>query len=131
MSQGKLLASASEEITPEADGLFQTEIVIVLTEESNQKMSCCVRNPRLNQERESVISIAEILRSDMESEKETLLSEREGEKETLQSEMKRQKGQCLGPMGCVEDFMSSQSSQLSPANLTQLKATFNASGVTV
>ncbi|XP_043384725.1 butyrophilin subfamily 1 member A1 [Chelonia mydas] len=119
--QGKLLASASEEITPEANGLFQTEIVIVLTEESNQKMSCCVRNPRLNQERESVISIAEpffprvnpskvalwviltllavlmalagycfwrrhraieILRSDMES-----------EKETLQSEMKRQKGE--------------------------------------
>ncbi|CAM2101701.1 unnamed protein product [Caretta caretta] len=67
--QGKLFASASEEITPEANGLFQTEIAIVLTEESNQKMSCCVRNPRLNQERESVISIAEILRSDMESEK--------------------------------------------------------------
>ncbi|XP_039374761.1 butyrophilin subfamily 1 member A1-like [Mauremys reevesii] len=58
--QGQLLPSASEEITPEANGLFQTEIVIVLTEESNQKVSCCVRNPRLNQERESVISIAEL-----------------------------------------------------------------------
>ncbi|CAM5157598.1 unnamed protein product, partial [Eretmochelys imbricata] len=57
--QRKLLASASEEITPKANGLFQTEIAILLTEESNQKMSCCVRNPRLNQERESVISIAE------------------------------------------------------------------------
>ncbi|KAM7145493.1 butyrophilin subfamily 1 member A1-like [Macrochelys suwanniensis] len=130
--QGKLLPSTSEEITPEANGLFQTEIAIVITEESNQKVSCCVRNPRLNQERESVISIAEsffprvnpskvalwviltllallmalagycfwrrhrateILRSDMESEKETLLSEREEEKETLQSEMKRQKGE--------------------------------------
>ncbi|XP_053904190.1 butyrophilin subfamily 2 member A1-like [Malaclemys terrapin pileata] len=58
--QGQLLPSASEEITPEANGLFQTEIAIVLTEESNQKVSCCVRNPRLNQERESVISIAEL-----------------------------------------------------------------------
>ncbi|EMP41806.1 Butyrophilin subfamily 1 member A1 [Chelonia mydas] len=140
--QGRLLPSASEEITPEANGLFQTDIVIVLTEKSNQKVSCSVRNPRLNEERESAISIAEILRSDIESEKETLLSKRgkeketlrsemEKQKETLQSEMKRQKGQCLGPMGCIEDFMSIQSSQLSPANLTQLKATFNASGVTV
>ncbi|XP_053904316.1 butyrophilin subfamily 1 member A1-like [Malaclemys terrapin pileata] len=130
--QGQLLPSASEEIIPEANGLFQTEISIVLTEESNQKVSCCVRNPRLNQERESVISIAEpffprvnpskvalwvilsllavlmalagycfwrrhrateILRSEMESEKETLLSEREREKETLQAAMKRQKGE--------------------------------------
>ncbi|XP_044837840.1 butyrophilin subfamily 2 member A1-like isoform X2 [Mauremys mutica] len=128
--QGQLLPSASEEITPEANGLFQTEIVIVLTEESNQKVSCCVRSPRLNQEGESVISIAEsffprvnpskvavwvilallavlmalasycfwrqhrateILRSEMESEKETLLSEWEQEKETLRSGMERQK----------------------------------------
>ncbi|CAM5104479.1 unnamed protein product [Natator depressus] len=128
--QGRLLPSASEEITPEANGLFQTDIVIVLTEKSNQKVSCSVRNPRLNEERESAISIAEpffprvnpskvalwvilallavlmalagycfwrrhrateILRSDMESEKETLLSKREKEKETLRSEMERQK----------------------------------------
>ncbi|XP_039374794.1 butyrophilin subfamily 1 member A1-like [Mauremys reevesii] len=58
--QGQLLPSTPEEITPEANGLFQTEIVIVLTEESNQKVSCCVRNTRLNQERESVISVAEL-----------------------------------------------------------------------
>ncbi|KAM9120219.1 butyrophilin subfamily 1 member A1-like [Pangshura tecta] len=58
--QGQLLPSASEEISLEANGLFQTEIVIVLTEESNQKVSCCVRNLQLNQERESVISIAEL-----------------------------------------------------------------------
>ncbi|KAH1182829.1 hypothetical protein KIL84_004321, partial [Mauremys mutica] len=56
--QGQLLPSFFEEISPEANGLFQTEIVIVLTEESNQKVSCCVKNSRLNQERESVISIA-------------------------------------------------------------------------
>ncbi|XP_044839045.1 butyrophilin subfamily 1 member A1-like [Mauremys mutica] len=58
--QGQLLPSASENISPEANGLFQTEIAIVLTEESSQKVSCCVRNPRLNQERESQISIAEL-----------------------------------------------------------------------
>ncbi|XP_026518552.1 butyrophilin subfamily 1 member A1-like [Terrapene carolina triunguis] len=58
--QGQLLPSASEKISPEADGLFQTEVAIVLTEESNQKVSCSVRNPRLNQERESAISIAEL-----------------------------------------------------------------------
>uniref|UniRef100_A0A8C3FIU8 Butyrophilin subfamily 1 member A1-like n=1 Tax=Chrysemys picta bellii TaxID=8478 RepID=A0A8C3FIU8_CHRPI len=56
--QGKILPSASEEITPKANDLFQTEIAIVLTEESNQKVSCSVRNPRLNQERETAISIA-------------------------------------------------------------------------
>nr|XP_032652120.1 butyrophilin subfamily 1 member A1-like isoform X3 [Chelonoidis abingdonii] len=58
--QGQLLPSASEKISPDANGLFQAEIAIVLTEESNQKVSCCVRTPRLNQERESAISIAEL-----------------------------------------------------------------------
>ncbi|XP_050777321.1 butyrophilin subfamily 1 member A1-like isoform X2 [Gopherus flavomarginatus] len=58
--QGQLLPSTSEKISPEANGLFQAEIAIVLTEESNQKVSCCVRNPRLNQERESEISVAEL-----------------------------------------------------------------------
>uniref|UniRef100_A0A8C4Y7H4 Butyrophilin subfamily 1 member A1 n=1 Tax=Gopherus evgoodei TaxID=1825980 RepID=A0A8C4Y7H4_9SAUR len=56
--QGQLLPSTSEKISPEANGLFRAEIAIVLTEESNQKVSCCVRNPRLNQERESEISLA-------------------------------------------------------------------------
>ncbi|KAH1182585.1 hypothetical protein KIL84_004077, partial [Mauremys mutica] len=55
---GHLLPAASEKISQEADDLFQTDIAIVLTEESNQKVSCCVRNPRLNQERLSTISIA-------------------------------------------------------------------------
>ncbi|XP_065421126.1 butyrophilin subfamily 1 member A1-like [Chrysemys picta bellii] len=58
--QGQLLPSASEKIFQDADGLFQTEIAIVIAEESNQKVSCCVRNPRLNKERESTISIAEL-----------------------------------------------------------------------
>ncbi|XP_044839176.1 butyrophilin subfamily 1 member A1-like [Mauremys mutica] len=57
---GHLLPAASEKISQEADDLFQTDIAIVLTEESNQKVSCCVRNPRLNQERLSTISIADL-----------------------------------------------------------------------
>nr|XP_032652123.1 butyrophilin subfamily 1 member A1-like isoform X5 [Chelonoidis abingdonii] len=71
--QGQLLPSASEKISPDANGLFQAEIAIVLTEESNQKVSCCVRTPRLNQERESAISIAAAHRA---------------EKKTLQGELK-------------------------------------------
>uniref|UniRef100_K7F3B8 Ig-like domain-containing protein n=1 Tax=Pelodiscus sinensis TaxID=13735 RepID=K7F3B8_PELSI len=58
--QGKLLPSASEKMSQEAGGLFQTEIAIVLTEESSQKVSCLIRNPRLDQEKESTISIAEL-----------------------------------------------------------------------
>ncbi|CAM5097720.1 unnamed protein product [Natator depressus] len=58
--QGKILPSASEYISQEANGLFQTEIAIVLTEESNQKVSCCVRNPQLDQEKETAISVAEL-----------------------------------------------------------------------
>ncbi|XP_044839261.1 butyrophilin subfamily 1 member A1-like [Mauremys mutica] len=58
--QGQILPSYSEKISPEANGLFQTEIAIVITEESNQKVSCSVRTPRLNQERESAISITEL-----------------------------------------------------------------------
>uniref|UniRef100_A0A8C3FDE4 Butyrophilin subfamily 1 member A1-like n=1 Tax=Chrysemys picta bellii TaxID=8478 RepID=A0A8C3FDE4_CHRPI len=54
---GQLLPLVSENISREADGLFQTEIAIVLTEESNQKVSCCVRSPRLDQERESTIYV--------------------------------------------------------------------------
>ncbi|XP_075770167.1 butyrophilin subfamily 1 member A1-like isoform X3 [Pelodiscus sinensis] len=55
--QGQPLPTASEKITPEAGGLFRAEIAMVITEESNQKVSCCVRNPRVNQERESAIFI--------------------------------------------------------------------------
>ncbi|XP_074873202.1 butyrophilin subfamily 1 member A1-like isoform X2 [Carettochelys insculpta] len=56
--QGQRLPSASETISPKDSGLFQTEIAIVIAEESNQKLSCCVRNHRVNQEKESAISIA-------------------------------------------------------------------------
>ncbi|XP_065421154.1 butyrophilin subfamily 1 member A1-like [Chrysemys picta bellii] len=122
--QGQVLRSASENIFQEANGLFQTEIAIVITEESNQKVSCCVRNPRLNQERESVISIAELFFPRVNPWMVALgvmlavlfplasycFWRQHRAKEALRSDMKRQKGQCLGPMGWFEDFMSCQSS---------------------
>uniref|UniRef100_K7FSZ0 B30.2/SPRY domain-containing protein n=1 Tax=Pelodiscus sinensis TaxID=13735 RepID=K7FSZ0_PELSI len=58
--QGHLLPLASENISQAANGLFQTEIATVLTEESNQKVSCHVWNPRLAQEKELAIFIAEL-----------------------------------------------------------------------
>ncbi|XP_074873154.1 butyrophilin subfamily 1 member A1-like isoform X2 [Carettochelys insculpta] len=58
--QGQRLPLASETVSPKDSGLFQTEITIVIAEESNQKLSCCVRNHRVNQEKESAISIAEL-----------------------------------------------------------------------
>ncbi|KAH1182833.1 hypothetical protein KIL84_004325 [Mauremys mutica] len=115
--QGQLLPSASEEITPEANGLFQTEIAIVLTEESNQKVSCCVRNPRLNQERESAISIAETLRSDKESEKESLRSEMERQTEALQSEMERQKEALQSEMERQKEALRSEMERQKEATL--------------
>ncbi|KAH1183309.1 hypothetical protein KIL84_004801, partial [Mauremys mutica] len=58
--QGQILPLASKNIAQEANGLFQAEIAVVITEESNQKVSCCVRNPLLNQERKTAISLAEL-----------------------------------------------------------------------
>ncbi|XP_074873205.1 butyrophilin subfamily 1 member A1-like [Carettochelys insculpta] len=58
--QDQLLPLASEKVSQETGGLFQTELSVVITEESNQKVSCCVRNPRLNQERKSTVYVAEL-----------------------------------------------------------------------
>nr|XP_048674316.1 butyrophilin subfamily 3 member A2-like [Caretta caretta] len=121
--QGQVLPSASHNILQEATGLFQTEIAIVITEESNQKVSCSVRNPCLNQERVSTISIADlfftfhiwvvalgVILGVIFCVLIALASycswSQCRAKETLQSAMERQKCQCLGPMGWVEDFMS-------------------------
>ncbi|KAH1183372.1 hypothetical protein KIL84_004864 [Mauremys mutica] len=57
---GQLLSSASEKISKEASGLFQSQISIVITEHSNQGLSCSIRNPLLNQEKISTVSIAEL-----------------------------------------------------------------------
>ncbi|CAM4664907.1 unnamed protein product [Caretta caretta] len=58
--RGQLLPSASEKTSKEASDLFQSQISIVITEHSNQDLSCSVRNPLLNQEKISTVSIAEL-----------------------------------------------------------------------
>ncbi|XP_037769495.1 butyrophilin subfamily 1 member A1 isoform X3 [Chelonia mydas] len=67
---GKLLSPASEKISKETNGLFQTQISIVITEDSNRNLSCSVRNPLVNQEKISTVFIAEMLRSDLARQKE-------------------------------------------------------------
>ncbi|XP_077690576.1 butyrophilin subfamily 1 member A1-like isoform X1 [Eretmochelys imbricata] len=57
---GQLLPSASEKIFKDANGLFQSQISIFITEHSNQDLSCSVRNLPLNQEKLSTASIAEL-----------------------------------------------------------------------
>ncbi|XP_039374791.1 butyrophilin subfamily 1 member A1-like [Mauremys reevesii] len=116
---GQILPSASENIDQKANGLFQAEIAIVITEESNQKVSCYVRNPLLNQERKTAISLAELFFPRVNpwtvalgvilpllavlmalasycfwrqrKAKETLRSDKESEKETLLSEQEQEK----------------------------------------
>ncbi|CAM5104477.1 unnamed protein product [Natator depressus] len=134
--QGKILPSASEDISPEADGLFQTEIAIVLTEESNQKVSCCVRNLQLDQERETAISVAELFFPRVNPwtvalgvilallavlmalasycfwrqhrEKETLRSDKESEKETLLSEWEGEKETLRSEMERQKEALQSE-----------------------
>ncbi|XP_065418486.1 butyrophilin subfamily 1 member A1-like isoform X3 [Chrysemys picta bellii] len=67
---GQLLSSASEKISKADNGLFQTQISIVITEDSNQNLSCSVRNPLVNQDKISTVFIAEMLRSDLARQKE-------------------------------------------------------------
>ncbi|XP_032635419.1 butyrophilin subfamily 1 member A1-like isoform X3 [Chelonoidis abingdonii] len=57
---GQLLASSSETKSKDANGLFQMQISIVTTENSNRDLSCFVRNPSFNQERESTIYITDV-----------------------------------------------------------------------
>ncbi|XP_039356669.1 putative selection and upkeep of intraepithelial T-cells protein 1 homolog [Mauremys reevesii] len=57
---GQLLSSASEKISKADNGLFQTQISIVITEDSNQNLSCSVRNPLVNQDKISTVFIAEL-----------------------------------------------------------------------
>uniref|UniRef100_A0A8C3SKN6 Ig-like domain-containing protein n=1 Tax=Chelydra serpentina TaxID=8475 RepID=A0A8C3SKN6_CHESE len=58
---GQLLSSASEKISKETNGLFRTQISIVITEDSNQNLSCFVRNPLINQEKISTVFIAAVI----------------------------------------------------------------------
>uniref|UniRef100_A0A8C0GIF4 Uncharacterized protein n=1 Tax=Chelonoidis abingdonii TaxID=106734 RepID=A0A8C0GIF4_CHEAB len=56
--RGQLLLSASEKISKADNGLFQTQISIVVTEDSNQNLSCSVRNPLVNKDKISTVFIA-------------------------------------------------------------------------
>lgn len=55
---GQRLAPAMEKISQQADGLFDTHIAAVITDASNQNLSCSVLNPRLGQEKTATMHIA-------------------------------------------------------------------------
>ncbi|XP_044837974.1 butyrophilin subfamily 1 member A1-like [Mauremys mutica] len=56
---GQHLPSLSETKSRGDNNLFETETVIIVTEQSNQKLSCCIRNTVFNQEKESAVHIAD------------------------------------------------------------------------
>ncbi|KAH1183135.1 hypothetical protein KIL84_004627, partial [Mauremys mutica] len=55
---GRHLPSLSETKSPGDNNLFKTETALIVTEHSNQNLSCCIRNTVLNQEKESAVYIA-------------------------------------------------------------------------
>ncbi|XP_043352810.1 butyrophilin subfamily 1 member A1-like isoform X3 [Dermochelys coriacea] len=56
---GRHLPSLCETKSQGDNNMFETETVIILTEHSNQNLSCCIRNIFLNQEKESAVYIAD------------------------------------------------------------------------
>ncbi|XP_067412292.1 butyrophilin subfamily 1 member A1-like [Emydura macquarii macquarii] len=56
---GRHLPSLSETKSQGDNNLFQTETAIIVKEQSNQKLSCCIRNTVLNQDKESAVYIAD------------------------------------------------------------------------
>ncbi|XP_039358252.1 butyrophilin subfamily 2 member A1-like [Mauremys reevesii] len=56
---GRHLPSLSETKSPGDNNLFKTETALIVTEHSNQNLSCCIRNTVLNQEKESAVYIAD------------------------------------------------------------------------
>ncbi|XP_050777270.1 butyrophilin subfamily 3 member A2-like isoform X3 [Gopherus flavomarginatus] len=57
---GQHVPLLSERTFQEANGLFETETSIIITETSNQNISCSIRSTLLKQEKESRIYIAEL-----------------------------------------------------------------------
>ncbi|KAH1183319.1 hypothetical protein KIL84_004811 [Mauremys mutica] len=55
---GRHLPSLSETTSRGDNNLFKTETALIITEHSNQNLSCCIRNTVLNQEKESAVYIA-------------------------------------------------------------------------
>ncbi|XP_039374230.1 butyrophilin subfamily 1 member A1-like [Mauremys reevesii] len=58
--RGQQLAPVMEKISQRADGLFDTHIAAVITDSSNQNLSCSVLNPRLGQEKTAKMHIADV-----------------------------------------------------------------------
>ncbi|XP_067401893.1 butyrophilin subfamily 1 member A1-like [Emydura macquarii macquarii] len=56
---GQHLPSLCETKSRGDNNLFDTETAIVIKEQSNQNLSCCIRNTVLNQEKESAVYIAD------------------------------------------------------------------------
>ncbi|KAM7145702.1 butyrophilin subfamily 1 member A1-like isoform 1-T2 [Macrochelys suwanniensis] len=56
---GRHLPSLCERKSHGDNKLFETETVIIVTEYSNQNLSCCLRNTILNQEKESAVHIGD------------------------------------------------------------------------
>ncbi|XP_067399348.1 butyrophilin subfamily 1 member A1-like, partial [Emydura macquarii macquarii] len=56
---GRHLPSLSETKSQGDNNLFETETAIVVKEQSNQNLSCCIRNTVLNQDKESAVYVAD------------------------------------------------------------------------
>ncbi|XP_026518467.1 butyrophilin subfamily 1 member A1-like, partial [Terrapene carolina triunguis] len=56
---GRHLSSLSLTTSQGDNNLFETETALIVTEHSNQNLSCCIRNTVLNQEKESAVYIAD------------------------------------------------------------------------
>ncbi|XP_067407681.1 butyrophilin subfamily 1 member A1-like [Emydura macquarii macquarii] len=56
---GRHLPSLSETKSRRDNNLFDTETAIIVKEQSNQNLSCCIRNTVLNQDKESAVYIAD------------------------------------------------------------------------
>uniref|UniRef100_A0A8C8SHZ3 Ig-like domain-containing protein n=1 Tax=Pelusios castaneus TaxID=367368 RepID=A0A8C8SHZ3_9SAUR len=56
---GRHLPSLSEKKSQGENSLFETETAIIVKEQSNQNLSCCVRNTVLSQEKKSAVYISD------------------------------------------------------------------------
>ncbi|KAH1182960.1 hypothetical protein KIL84_004452 [Mauremys mutica] len=67
--KGQPLPSLPAKYFRDENGLFQTESVLIVTENSNQNLTCTIRNNILNQEEVSSVYIADKQRFQVEKEK--------------------------------------------------------------
>ncbi|NXA57463.1 BT1A1 protein, partial [Nothocercus julius] len=58
-NQGRLLPSASENVTRNANGLFEAESAVVLSQAANQQLSCSIRDTLHHHEKHSAFSMAD------------------------------------------------------------------------